>query len=108
MGSAPDTRSIDVARKNGIDISNLKGRQITSEDLDTFDYIYVMDQNNLEDVLKMATTDKQKRKVKMILDTIFPAEKVDVPDPYHGSSEDFKKVFEMLDAASEKIAKQLD
>lgn len=107
VGDPPDSRSVKVGLKNGIDISDLIGRQLSKEDFVDFDYIYVMDQNNLEDVLEKASSDEQRRKVVMILDTVFPGEKVDVPDPYHGTKEDFERVYEMLDAACTKIAEQL-
>ena len=42
----------------------------------------------------------------MILDTIFPGESVDVPDPYNGTITDFKRVYEMLDQACDVIANQ--
>ncbi len=107
VGNPPDARSIKIGARHHIDISHLRGRQLSPKDLEEFDYIYVMDQNNLDDVLDMATTDEQKRKVVMILDPVFPGEKVDVPDPYHGSLEDFERVYEMLEEASNLIARQL-
>ena len=106
IGNPPDNRSIKVGTQNGIDISHLKGRQISEQDLIDFDHIFVMDQNNLEDVLTIATTKTQEEKISMILDTIFPGESVDVPDPYNGTITDFKRVYEMLDQACDVIANQ--
>ena len=40
VGEQPDTRSIDVASKNGIDISNQRGRQFSGTDFHDFDRIY--------------------------------------------------------------------
>ncbi|HEY0091354.1 MAG TPA: low molecular weight protein-tyrosine-phosphatase, partial [Flavobacterium sp.] len=54
VGKQPDQRSIDVARKNGLDITYQKGRLFDPSDFDTFDYIYVMDGSNYNDVIKMA------------------------------------------------------
>ena len=107
VGDPPDRRSIHVGQKYGVDISHLRGRQFSEQDLDDFDYIYVMDQNNLRDVLDKAKTDEQRRKVSMILDAVFPGERVDVPDPYQGSPEDFQRVYDMLDEASDAIVQRL-
>jgi len=107
VGNPPDSRSIKVGKLHGIDISNLRGRQFSYNDFNNFDQIYVMDQNNLEDVLKIATTDEQRRKVVMILDTVFHGEKVDVPDPYRGNMEDFERVYEMLNMACNHITQEL-
>lgn len=107
VGDPPDARSIKVGLENGIDISGFSGRQFSKKDFENFDHIYVMDQNNLEDVLEMANSKEHRAKVTMILDAIFPGENVDVPDPYRGTIDDFRRVYEMLDEACEQIANQL-
>ena len=48
VGSAPDKRSIAVAKKYGIDISEQRGRQFSQNDFAHYDYIYAMDKDNLE------------------------------------------------------------
>ena len=107
IGHSPDIRSIATAKKNGLNISNQKGRQFTTTDFDTFDYIFVMDQSNYEDVILLSKTKKQEKKVQLILNELFPNENVDVPDPYYGSTEEFDLVYKMLDEACEIIAKKL-
>lgn len=108
IGSKPDPRSIDTAKKYGIDISNQRGRQISADDFHQFDYIYVMDNSNYNDVIQIAPDEKSKDKVKLILDELFPNENVDIPDPYYGSSRDFELVFNMLDQACEVIKSNLE
>lgn len=103
----PDHRSIAVAKKNGIDISNQKGRQFSSKDFDNFDYIYVMDTSNYVNVIEYAKNETHKNKVQLILNSLFPNENVDVPDPYYGLQNGFETVFEMLDATCSIIANQL-
>ena len=66
-----------------------------------------MDTSNYKDVLKLATTPEEKEKVTLILDEIYPGEKRDVPDPYHGGDEGFVNVYDMLDRACTKIAKRI-
>lgn len=107
IGSAPDKRSIAVARKYGLDISNLRGRQFSVSDFDTFDYIYVMDESNFENVVKLARNDKDISKVKMILNEVYPNQDYDVPDPYYGGDNGFENVYKMLDEACDKIAEDL-
>jgi len=104
VGNPPDPRSVAVAKKNGLDISMLRGRQFSHKDYQDFDYIYVMDSSNLSNVLDLAQTKKETQKVSMILDTIFPGEKVDVPDPYYGGDDGFDRVYDMLDQACDIIA----
>ncbi|WP_196851976.1 low molecular weight protein-tyrosine-phosphatase [Flavobacterium sp. CAN_S2] len=107
IGHSPDERSIAVAKKNKISISNQKGRQFSTTDFDSFDYIYVMDNSNYEDVVKLAENQQQKEKVELILNELFPNEKVDVPDPYFGLPNGFEIVYNMLDEVCEIIAKKL-
>lgn len=106
VGQLPDDRSIKIAEKHNIDITDQRGRHFTSKDFDEFDLIYVMDNSNKENVLALAKNDEHRKKVKLILDEIFPGENVDVPDPYYGGNSGFDSVYKMLDEACEKIAAQ--
>jgi protein-tyrosine phosphatase len=106
-GNQPDSRSIAVAKKHHLDISYQRARQFKVEDFDTFDYIYVMDKSNFRDVIRLAKNDKQKEKVEIILNELYPNENVDVPDPYYGIANGFEMVFQMLDEACNNIAAKL-
>jgi protein-tyrosine phosphatase len=107
VGHKPDDRSVAVAKKNKINISDQKGRQFRKSDFDSFDYIYVMDNSNYNDVIELAENQEQKLKVQLILDELFPNEKVDVPDPYFGLPNGFDIVYNMLDEVCDIIAKKL-
>ena len=107
IGNPPDPRSIAIAKKYGVDISQQRGRQFSAIDFATFDEIYVMDNSNLENVLSLATSNADRAKVSLILDHIFPNENVDVPDPYYGGNLGFDNVYQMLDNACEQIAVKL-
>jgi protein-tyrosine phosphatase len=107
IGRQPDARSIAVGKKYNINISDQKGRQFTKEDFDEFDYIYVMDNSNYEDVIELANSEEQKNKVQLILNELFPNENVDVPDPYYGVADGFENVYQMLDETCDIIAKKL-
>lgn len=107
IGHSPDERSIAVAKKNKISISNQKGRQFSTSDFDTYDYIFVMDNSNFENVVELAETKDQKEKVALILNELFPNENVDVPDPYFGLPNGFEIVYNMLDEVCDLIAKKL-
>ena len=107
VGSKPDSRSIAVAKKNNLDITDQRGRQFSVNDFDEFAHIYVMDNSNKENVLDLAKNDEHRSKVKLILNEIFPGENVDVPDPYYGGDSGFDNVYKMLDEACEVIANKL-
>ena len=107
VGEQPDPRSIEVGKKYNIDITNQRGRQFSVTDFDEFDFIFVMDSSNKENVLTLAQSEAHKEKVSLILDEIFPGENVDVPDPYYGGHLGFENVYKMLDEACDKIAKRI-
>ncbi len=107
VGELPDPRSIEVARKNGLDITDQRGRKFSAYDFETYDHIFVMDTSNYRDVIALAQSESEKRKVQLILDELFPGENVDVPDPYYGGDQGFDNVYQMLDEACEKIAARL-
>ena len=54
VGELPDNRSIEVARKHGIDLSGQRARKFTRKDFDIFDVIYAMDLSNYNSILDFA------------------------------------------------------
>ena len=107
VGKLPDTRSINIAKKNGIDITIQRARHFKPDDFVIYDRIYVMDGSNYRDVMRQAPNEAAKSKVKLILDVLFPGENVDVPDPYFGLENGFVTVYQMLDEACTLIAERL-
>lgn len=107
VGSPPDPRSVAIAKKNNLDITQLRGKQFEPAFYDRYDHIFVMDYANYQDVIGQARNEEDKQKVSMILDELFPGEQVDVPDPYSGGDKGFERVYKMLDEATDKLAKRL-
>ena len=107
IGGPPDSRSIEIAKKNGLDISNQKARQFKTADFDEFDLIYAMDSSNYRNIVRKARNDLDTAKVHLILNELFPNEDLDVPDPYNGGEHGFKMVYDMLEQACEVIATKL-
>ncbi|TVQ14196.1 MAG: low molecular weight phosphotyrosine protein phosphatase [Bacteroidetes bacterium] len=106
-GEYPDSRSMEVALKNGIDISDQRARKFRSDDFERFDKIFAMDDSNYSNLIALAQTPEDKEKVEMILNKVHPGEDKSVPDPYYGGKDGFDKVFDMLDKACEKIASEI-
>jgi protein-tyrosine phosphatase len=107
VGKLPDQRSIEVAGKYGIDITNQRARKFTVKDFDTFDYIYAMDESNYQNILMLARTNDDKSKVQLILNETHPTKNLAVPDPYYGGNQGFENIYTMLEQACEIIANKL-
>lgn len=106
VGKKPDERSIAVARKHGIDISEQRCRMFRAEDFNDFDLIYAMDRENLNDILDLAPSQLARQKVKLLLDETAPAV-MEVPDPYYGGPNGFEHVFRLIERACEAISLKL-
>lgn len=102
VGEAPDHRMRATARKFGYSIDDLKARQFTKNDFDDFDLIYAMDKSNYANILSLARNEKDRHKVKILLEE-YPGDFTEVPDPYYGAQKDFDEVFEILDKATDEI-----
>lgn len=81
VGQAPDRRSVAVAKTYGYDISAQRARHFTADAFAHFDHILVMDKNNLNDVLHLAKTEEEKKKVRLFL-----ANEAEVRDPYYDNA----------------------
>jgi protein-tyrosine phosphatase len=100
VGEAPDRRSIRTARAHGIDISGQVCRLFRVSDFNHYDHIFVMDRNNLSDILAMAPDEAAAAKVQLLL-----GDKI-VPDPYYDDSQ-FEPVFKMIEAGCREIITEL-
>ena len=95
IGTAPDYRSIAIAALHDIDISGQKARQLTPADIDAFDHILVMDEENLSNALALCTSAAQRDKIALIT-TASEVDAPHIPDPYYGGDDGFAHVYELL------------
>lgn len=102
VGETPDSRSVAIAQKYGIDISNQMARQFKTKDYIDFDLILVMDASNYRNVVNLARDEKDVEKVKLIMNFYEPDQNIEVPDPYWNNN-GFENVYRMLDNACNKI-----
>ncbi|HLW49880.1 MAG TPA: low molecular weight protein-tyrosine-phosphatase [Sphingobacteriaceae bacterium] len=100
VGQAPDPRAIKVARNNGIDISTQRAQHFQPHFFDHYDLIFVMDRQNLQDVLALAESDRQRQKVSLFIENDV------VPDPYY-DDDLFDPVFSLIYRRSVQIIGQL-
>lgn len=104
IGENPDHRTIQNAKSHKIDLNQLVARQFKIEDFDEFDKIYVMDKSNYRNVMTLARTKEDEKKVELLLNLIEPGKNMEVPDPYFGGEKGFENVFQLIKKACYKIA----
>ena len=103
INDAPDERAVNVTAKHGIDISKKRARLFRTEDFNRFDSIWVMDQQNMQDILLFARHEQDKAKVDFLLNLVNPGSNKAVPDPYYSGVDACEAVFTMIEQACEKI-----
>jgi protein-tyrosine phosphatase len=103
-GAAPDPRAQEAAAKRSVDITGQKSRKVADADFDTYDYIMVMDRENLSD-LRNRSEATHHDKIELFL-TYAPDMPLDeMPDPYHGSKGQFDSCYAAaMDAADGLLA----
>lgn len=107
IGEQPDRRSIQTARRHGIDITGQRARQFQPQDLNHFDLILAMDSSNYQDILRHAVSKEQEEKVHLIMNFVTPGMNQNVPDPYWNDF-GFEQVFHMLDEACSKVIERFE
>ncbi len=107
VGELPDQRAISVARKNAIDITGQRARQITRNDFSDFDLILTMDASVHRSVLQMIKNNEDAGKVHLFLEYANIHHTKDVPDPYFGGDDGFTQVFNLISSACDNIINRM-
>lgn len=102
-GEAPDRRAQQAMAQRGMDISDLRARQVRRADFGAFDLVLAMDRSNLEDLRSLAPDPERAAKVKLIMDFLPGNPQREVPDPWYGGPEGFAQVHDMLALACTKL-----
>lgn len=105
-GEPPDPRSIAVAAAAGVDISNQRARKLRQADFAHFDWLLCADRSVLRDVRAVAPAGAQDRAA-LLLEWAGQGAGADIPDPYTGGPEDFRRVWAMVDAAAAGIVTRI-
>jgi len=107
LGEPPDPRTRETARRRGFSLDH-RAQRFTAKDFARFDLILAMDGNNLRDLQRMAPTDADRPKVRLLrsFDPAAP-QGAEVPDPYYGGPEGFEEVFDVCEAACKGLLAHL-
>ncbi|MCY7312162.1 MAG: low molecular weight phosphotyrosine protein phosphatase [Pseudoxanthomonas sp.] len=107
-GQPPDPRAVACARGHGVDIAQLRARQLQSADFHRFDWLLCADAQNLADVKRLAPPGHGE-KVVLLLDWAGVASAPDssVLDPYGGSARDFEVTWRLVDSAARAVVVRL-
>lgn len=106
VGHPPDPRAIAAARRNGVDISDLRARQVTADDFIRFDHILALDRQNLADLRQLAPA-RTTARLALLLDHVPGREDQGVADPWTGTDTDFDQTWADVTAAMPGVLRLL-
>jgi len=98
----------ETALSRGIELTS-RSRKIEKSDLYEFDYILVMDNDNLDAVKSLIKDCKNPANsiIKLILSYSKSSRLEEVPDPYYGGQNGFDQVIDLLDDAMDGLIDSL-
>lgn len=99
IGHAPDARAQAEARRRGVDISALRGRQLRRADFYDFDLILAADASNLRDARAIRPPDAT-AELRLMLDLLPGRGGEGVTDPYYGEDDGFAATWDDVDAVA--------
>ena len=106
LGKPPDPRTQRAAASRGIDLKDLRARQVARGDFGRFDLILAMDRRNLR-ALRAMQPSGSRAQVELFLE-FAGAPGADVPDPYTGSEADFERVLDLVIPACRRLIARLE
>jgi protein-tyrosine phosphatase len=107
VGDSRDRRSRAVGAARGIPLEGV-ARQFVSGSFDGCDYVLAMDRSNRDELMRLARTEADKKKVRLLrsFDPDAPRD-AEVPDPYYGGASGFEDVFDMCESACRGLIEHL-
>lgn len=94
IGAPADSRSIASAKLAGYDARAHRARQLAASDFEKFDIILAMDNANLRELTARCPSNLL-HKVDLFLRHAGVESALEVPDPYYGGENDFRRVIEL-------------
>ena len=99
IGHPPDARAQAEARRRGVDISNLRARQLAADEFRRFDLILAADAANLSDARAIRPADATAT-LALMLDLVPGRAGESVADPYYGDDGGFAATWDDVSAVA--------
>lgn len=105
-GAPPDARMERALAKRGYSVYGT-ARRIKPEDLEKFDLIVTMDEENLQEIKALDMKKIYRDKIKLLSDFFKSHRDSEVPDPYYGGIAGFDYVIDLLEDGCQNLFKDL-
>ncbi len=104
-GEPPDPRTQTHAAQRGYDLSALRARLLSAQDIEQASLVLVMDWDNLalaQDVAQDLSSEHQ-RKIRRLTEFCLRHDSPVVPDPYSGGPQGFEHVLDLIEDACDGL-----
>ncbi len=98
IGNPVDNRTQSAAAKRSYDLSQIRARQIHTDDFRDADYILAMDWDNLS-LLQQQCPKQYRHKLMLLMRFATEHDEATVPDPYYGGPDGFETVLNYVEDA---------
>jgi protein-tyrosine phosphatase len=106
VGQPPTQPAIDAAAARGYDITGIRARQITGEDIERFDYVLGMTRGHLVEMRWLAPRDLVD-KPQLLMSYAPPLGILDIPDPFGGTTDDYERAIGLIESATRGLLARL-
>jgi protein-tyrosine phosphatase len=100
IGKPPHEGTCHILNRYKISYEGQKARQLTKDDLTSFDYIIGMDNENIGNIRRLAGYN-QTAEISRLLDYLEDHPNADVPDPYYTGN--FDEVYDLVSKSCENV-----
>ena len=106
LGEPPDPRAVEIASRQGIDLTGLIARHVVEADFFRFDHILAMDRNNLMELQQIRPVEST-TEARLLLDCVPEMTEFEVPDPYFGTLGDYHLAMNLIYAGARGLLKEI-
>jgi len=106
IGQTPTPAAIEAAAARGYDITGIRARQVTGEDIKHFDHVLAMTRGHLVELRWLAPRELAD-KPQLLMSYAPPLGILDIPDPFGGTADDYERAIGMIEAASRGLLARL-
>ncbi len=99
VGERPHPGTQAVLQRNGISVDDKRAQRLSRTDLDYYDYIIAMDQENIDDIAQFHSTGRGE--IHRLLEFAPSGGPLDVPDPYYTGG--FDRVYDLVTAGCQGL-----
>lgn len=106
VGQPPSPPAITTAASRGYDITGIRARQVTGEDIRYYDFVLAMTRGHLVEMRWLAPREIAD-KPKLLMSFAPPLGILDVPDPFGRTMDDYERAIGLIEAACRGLLNRL-